>query len=137
MPATSAVVVGLLLLVLAFALAEFITFPATGHRINTAKWPPEVQAILKENPGTPITSEQWKRIDQMLRPYGGTSHGQVPYWSQTVRASWWWFLALPAAAVALLAPTRRALSPVAVGLLTAPSVVALVVGLLLSSSSAS
>ena len=130
--AARAAVLGVLLVAVAFVLAEFFTFPATGHRVNTDAWPPEARAILKENPGVPITSEQWKRIDEALRPYGGAEHGQTPYWSQTVRSSWWWFVLLPLAALALLVVRRLRIAASTVVLVAAPSVVVLLVGVGLS-----
>jgi hypothetical protein len=130
--AASAAVLGLLLVVAAFVLSEFFTFPATGHRVNTDAWPPEARSILKENPGVPITSEQWKRIDKALRPYGGAGYGQVPYWSQTVRASWWWFAVLPVAALGLMIVRRLRIAAATAVLVAAPSVVVLLAGVSLS-----
>jgi hypothetical protein len=127
-----AAVIGVALVLVALLLAEFASFPSTGHRINTAKWPSEAQAILKENPGTPITSEQWRRIEQALRPHGGYNTGQVPYWSQTARASWWWFVLVPAAACAFLAATHRKLSAATVAWLSVPSGIALIAAVFLS-----
>jgi hypothetical protein len=61
-----ALLIGITLVVAALALAEFLTFPKMGHSIDTSKWPIAAQAILTEKPGTPISSEQWKRIDKVL-----------------------------------------------------------------------
>lgn len=94
LPPHYALLLGIALVIAALAVAEFLTFPEAGHRIDTTTWPIAAQAILNETPGTPITSEQWKRIDKVLSGHGDMNYGQRPYWSSTVRASWWWLLFL-------------------------------------------
>ena len=94
------------------------------------------QAILTETPGTPITSDQWKRIDRVLKESGRANDGQRPYWSMTVRASWWWFLLLPLLAVAVLRLSGWRLTPLSSSLLAVPSVITLVVGVALAGSAA-
>lgn len=124
------------LVVAAFLLAEFLSFPQIGHRVDTTKWPAEAQAVLTEKPGTPITSEQWKRIDRLLQEHGDTNFGQRPYWAQTVRASWWWFLLAPLLGIAIIRFRGQQVSPLCVSMLAGPSVAALVVGIALSGSGA-
>lgn len=129
-----ALLTGAALVLVAFALAEFVTFPKTGHRIDTTKWPMQAQVVLREKPGTPISSEQWKRIDMALKEQGDMNYGQRPYWSKTVRASWWWFLFAPLLGVAIVRFRGRRLSPLSVSLLAGPSIIALVAGVALSGS---
>lgn len=131
-----ALLIGAGLVLFGFLLAEFATFPATGHRVDTTQWPVEAQAILREQPGVPISTEQWKRIDSVLRARGDLNYGQRPYWAQTVRASWWWFLLLPGLAVVVTRFRQIDLSAVTAVLLCAPSAIVLLVGLALSGSAA-
>ncbi len=131
-----ALLLGVALVVAALALAEFLTFPEVGHRIDTTRWPIAAQAILKETPGTPITSEQWKRIDKVLKEHGDMNYGQRAYWSSTVSASWWWFLAVPLLAVAVLRFSGWRLAPLSLSLLAVPSVIILVAGVALAGPAA-
>ena len=84
----------------------------------------------------PITSDQWKRIDRVLKENGGPNDGQRPYWSMTVRASWWWFLLVPLLAVAVLLVRGWRLAPLSVSPLTVPSFITLVAGVALAGSAA-
>lgn len=93
--------IGLGLMLLALLLALFATDPKSGFHVNTEVWPQEAQAILKASPGTPITPDQWKHIDLVLKPYGGTSYGQQPLWAQYAQHSWYWFLVLPLVTLAV------------------------------------
>jgi hypothetical protein len=131
-PAHVALIVGAVLVVIAFLLAELVSFPSTGHRIDTAKWPVEAQDILREKPGVPVTPEQWKRIDKVLLQHGGLNHGQQPNWAQTVRASWWWFVALPVVASLLLSAKHRTLALRPTMLVVLPSAAVLLVAVALS-----
>jgi hypothetical protein len=131
-----ALLLGVALVVAALALAEFLTFPEAGHRIDTTRWPIAAQAILKETPGTPITSEQWKRIDKVLKEHGDMNYGQRPYWSNTVSASWWWFLLVPLLAAAVLRFRGWRLAPLSISLLAVPSFIILVAGVALAVSAA-
>jgi len=131
-----ALLLGIALVVAALALAEFLTFPETGHRMDTTRWPIAAQAILQETPGTPVTSEQWKRIDKVLKEHGDMNYGQRPYWSNTVRASWWWFLLVPLMAAAVLRFRGWHLAPLSLSLLTVPSFITLVAGVALAGSAA-
>jgi hypothetical protein len=42
-----------------------------GVRANMEAWPPAAKAIVKERPGEPISTEQWRRIEKALREHGG------------------------------------------------------------------
>src|SRR5262245_25799145 len=66
-----ALVLGVVIALVATAMAGLIFSPATGHRINIAALPAEARAILAEHPGVPITREQWRRVDQVLDRSGG------------------------------------------------------------------
>lgn len=44
-----------------------------GVRVNTEAWPPAARAIVKERPGEPITTEQWRRIERALREHRGSA----------------------------------------------------------------
>jgi len=72
----------------------------------------------------------------VLRTQGDISYGQRPYWAMTVRASWWWFLALPAAALLALRLSRLRFSTVAAALLCASPSAVLLLGLALSRAAA-
>ena len=134
LPPHYALLAGIALVVAAFALAEFLTFPQTGHRIDTTKWPMEAQTILREKPGTPISSEQWKRIDRVLKEYGDMNYAQTPYWSETVRASWWWFFLVPLLAAVTLRFRGRQFTPLSASLLASPCVITLVASVALAGS---
>lgn len=118
----AALLVGLVLLGFSAALAEFVSGPAHGHRINTAELPAEARAILAESPGVPISAEQWHRLDTVMSSHGGWPGGGQLF-AASVRHSWYWFIALPVLAVLLLR-RRAALSSVVVGLLAGPSLFA-------------
>ena len=117
---------GVILLFISMLLAQFITFPSNGHRVNTDAWPEEAQKIIKENPGTPITAEQWKRLYEALRPYEGPDYGQTPNWAQTIMASWWWFAFLPAATLCRLYYRQSKQTITSIALVTTPSLAALI-----------
>ena len=89
---------GLLALLIGALLCELATSPSEGHRIDFEKLPPAAQAIMKEQPGVPISSEQWKRLDKVMAKEGGWPSGKDVF-LRSVRASWYWFLLLPAAGV--------------------------------------
>lgn len=125
---SAAVGVGLLLALAALLFAEFLTFPATGHRLNTEVWPPEAKAILLESPD-PMTPDQWKRLRNALEPYGGPRYGQPPYWAMTATASWWWFVLLPSAALLVLRLRRVRIQVPAAVLVGLPSPLVLIAAL--------
>lgn len=55
-------------------LISFFGFSG-GVRINTDAWPASAKQILKETPGSALSSEQWRRIDRALEAHGGNSSG--------------------------------------------------------------
>jgi hypothetical protein len=54
----NALLLGLFALILGILLCEFLTTPSHGHRINFEELPAPEQAIMKEQTGVPISSEQ-------------------------------------------------------------------------------
>jgi hypothetical protein len=132
---SAALIVGAGLVVLALLFAELVSFPSTGHRIDTTKWPAEAQEILRERPGVPVSPEQWKRIDKVLQHQGSLNHGQSPYWAQTVRASWWWFVAMPVLASLVLSVKQRTLAFRSTMLVVSPSAAVLLAALALAGAS--
>jgi hypothetical protein len=127
LPLIKAVLFGILLALFAAALAEFVSDPALGHRMDASNWPAEARAILAERPLEPLSSEQFQRLRHVL-----TQHGRLPQGSDlfaaSVRHSWYWFIVLP---VAVLATLRRRvrLSLPTVASLVGPSLVLLAFGL--------
>lgn len=119
----NAILLGLLIAVAAALLAELVSGPGHGHRIDVDALPHEAKAILAERPGTPISSEQWQRLDKVMAKSGGWPGGRHVFLA-SVRASWYWFLALPVAAL-LLWRHRTSLSGATVGLVFAPSLLLL------------
>lgn len=119
----NAILLGLFIALAAALLAELVSGPAHGHRIDVDALPQEAKAILAEKPGTPISSEQWRRLDKVMAKSGGWPSGGYVFLA-SVRASWYWFLALPVAAL-LLWWRRAPLSGITVGLVSAPSLLLL------------
>lgn len=134
-PASAAIAVGIFSVLIAFLLAELVTFPSNGHRIDTSKWPTEAQSVLRETPGNPVSPDQWRRINQVLQKHGNMNYGQRPYWAQTVRESWWWFIALPLLATFLVSVKRGKFPFGSTALMVAPSATVLVVALSLTGCS--
>ena len=94
-------VVGLLALFVGALLSVLVTSPVESHRIDFKKLPPATQAISSERAGVPISPEQWKRLDKVMAQHGGwPSDGDV--FLASVRASWYWFLLLPAVGITVL-----------------------------------
>lgn len=94
-----------------------------GVRVHTEAWPPSARAILSEQPGQPISVEQWRRIDKELAAHAGNAK-PTHLLAGEVRQTWFVFLGLALAALLLvrrLSPLRPALAGF---LLTAPSCVA-------------
>ena len=107
---------GVLLALVSAALAEFVSGPQYGHRIDTSALPPPAKAILAESPGTPISTEQWRRLDKVMAQHGGWPGG-TQLFIASIRHSWYWFLLLPVLALAWL--RRRGSVPLPVGALVA------------------
>ena len=129
--AAVACLLGLVVLLLALALAEFATGPQHGHRINTAALPTEAQAILAEKSHAPISAEQWRRLDAVMAEHGGWPQGEHLLVT-SVRHSWYWFMALAALAAVALRVLRPGIGLSALALVSVPSVLALVFSLLAS-----
>jgi hypothetical protein len=70
----SALIAGILVALLAGVVAE-MTIGAQGHRIRFEELPAEAQAVAKEQGLTPISPEQWKRIDEVMERNGGWPNG--------------------------------------------------------------
>lgn len=108
---------GVLLALVSAVLAEFLSGPQYGHRIDTSALPPPAKAILAESPGTPISTEQWRRLDKVMAQHGGGWPGGTQLFNASIRHSWYWFLLLPVLALAWL--RRRDSMPLPVGVLVA------------------
>jgi hypothetical protein len=93
-----ALLIGLLGLFIGAVLCELVTSPSEGHRIDFEKSPPAAQAIAKEQPGAPISPEQWKRLDKVMASEGGWPSGKDVF-LRRVRASWYCFSLIPALGV--------------------------------------
>lgn len=106
---TKAFVVGLLALLVSALLCELVTPPTAGHRIDVRSLPPAARAILAERPGAPVSPEQWKRLDKVMAQQGGWPNGRGVFLA-SVRASWYWFLLLPACGIAVLFIRWRAIA---------------------------
>ena len=115
---------GLIALLIGFLLCEFATGSKDGFRVDPTKFPPAAQAILNESPGVPISPEQWKRLNKILNEQGGLPSGQDIF-LHSVRASWYWFIALPLLGVTLNYIRWRAVSLHEWGLIFAPSLLLL------------
>jgi hypothetical protein len=124
-----ALVFGLIALLMGALLSELVTSPAEGHRIDFTKLPPEAQAISNERPGVPISPEQWKRLDKIMAQHGGwPSGGDILL--NSVRASWYWFLLLPAIGLGVLYMRCRVISLPEAVCISAPSLLLLSVAFL-------
>lgn len=115
-----AVLIGLVALLLGALLSDVLTSPAEGHRLDVKKLPPPAQAILNERPGVPISPEQWKRLDQVMAQHGGWPSGGDLFLA-SVRASWYWFLLLPAVCLGGLFIRWRAVTAAELAAVCAPS----------------
>ncbi|WP_326543928.1 hypothetical protein [Pseudorhodoferax sp.] len=130
---TRSLVLGLIALFLAALLSELATSPSSGSRIDVEKLPPEAQAILKEQPGLPISADQWKRLDQVMARSGGWPKGAAVFWA-SVRSSWYWFLALPLLGLGVLHLRWKAVVPLHTALVLAPSLAFLFLAFTLGSA---
>lgn len=115
---------GLIALFIGCLICEFATDPKDGLRVDTSKFPPAAQAILNERPGIPISTEQWKRLNKILNEQGGLLSGQDIF-LHSVRASWYWFIALTLLGVGLTYLRWRAVRLPEWGLVFAPSLLLL------------
>lgn len=124
--AFKAVLCGFVLVLIAVALAEFVSGSAHGYGIDTAALPEEARAILAERPLEPISTEQWRRLDKVMTQHGGWPGGQDLF-AASVRHSWYWFIVLPAVAFGLIRRRARLSLPVAASL-AGPSLLVLAFG---------
>jgi hypothetical protein len=119
-----ALIVGLVVFFIGCLLCVLATGPQDGFGVDTSKFPPAAQAILKERPGVPISPEQWKRLNKVLDEQGGWPSDQDTFFHY-VRASWYWFIALPLLGVGLTYMRWRAVRLPEWGLICAPSLMML------------
>ena len=98
-------------------ISTIIAFFASsgGVSTNTEAWPASAKVILQESPGTPITSEQWKRIDKALAadPNNAKSSHLL---AGEVRNMWFVFVALSVLALLL---AHRLWKPLSISTATA------------------
>lgn len=121
-------IAGLVIALAGLLLAELFSSPEHGHRINTAALPMEARSIRSEQPGTPITSEQWRRLDRVMAKHGGWPSGGLVL-AASIRHSWFWFLLLPAVTLGALFIRRRAPSVAVALLIAGPSLLLVAFGL--------
>ena len=124
-PVVKAALIGIGVLFISTIIAFFAS--SGGVATNTEAWPARAKAILKESPGTPITSEQWKRIDKELSadPNNAKSSHLL---AGEVRNTWFVFVALSVLALLLahrlwkplsISTTTAVLAPTTIVLLAA------------------
>ncbi len=105
----------------AIAALIFATLSSgSGVRLNTDAWPPSAKAILIEQPGQPISIEQWRRIETALDDAGNNSTPSHLIAAEVRRT---WPVVLVAAAIALFI-ARWFIKPItfaATSVLLAPS----------------
>jgi hypothetical protein len=114
----------MLALLLGTLISELMTSPTEGHRIDFTKLPAAAKAISTERPGVPISPDQWKRLDAVMARHGGwPSGGELILAS--MRASWYLFLLLPSAGIAVILTKWRAVTLWEVAGVCLPSLLAL------------
>lgn len=124
-----ALFMGLLALVLALVLCEFVTM-SMGHKLDFSKIPAEAKAVVAESPGTPLTKDQWARIDKIMLRDGGWPSYQTLF-LESVEKGWHWFFLMPAVAVCLWIASKKKFVIVEVVLLSFPSILFLIVVVLI------
>ena len=127
--AMTALLVGLVALVVALALGEFVSSPSIGHKLDVSMMPSEGRAILSETPGVPLSKEQWARLDEIVARHGGWPSGPRMVF-QSVQASWYWLVVIPVVALVILRGRWKTMELVEIFLIACPSVFLLVVVLL-------
>ena len=117
-----AALLGIGLLFVSMIIASFSA--RGGVSTNSEAWPASAKAILKEFPGTPITSEQWKRIEKELSadPNNAKSSHLL---AGEVRKTWFVFVALSLLALLLVHYLWKPLSIGTATALLVPTTVAL------------
>lgn len=115
---------GIAVLVMAITAAELITGPSLGHQIDTNALPPQAMAILAEELGTPVSTEQWRRIDKVMLQHGGWPEGSQLL-VKSIRRSWYWFILLPFAAIGAVRLKQGKLTIPVAALLASPSLLTL------------
>lgn len=116
--------IGICVLLITAIIAFFVS--QDGVSVNTEAWPATAKAIVEEHPGTPISADQWTRIEKALREHEGNSHPSHLLAAE-VRKAWYIFLLVPALALAM---ARRTWPPLTLPLgiaISAPNVIAILV----------
>jgi hypothetical protein len=119
-----ATVLGLALLFISIVIAFFTS--TNGVAVNTNAWPAKAKAILNESPGTPITSNQWKRVNRELAADPNRSKFSHLFAAE-VRSTWFVFLALSVVGLVLAHMLWRPLSVGTAAAVLAPTFVALLI----------
>jgi hypothetical protein len=114
-----ALVVGVFVALVGAFIAELLSNPL-GHRVDTTALPAEARAILTEHPGVPITTEQWRRLDQVMARSGGWPSGGSVF-SASIRGGWYWMIATLVLALAVLRLSWRGLPPLVLVAASSPS----------------
>lgn len=123
-PLIVAMFIGVAILVVAIAAAELLAGPRQGHRIDTNALPPQAKAILAEQPGTPISTEQWSRLDKVMLQHGGWPGGSQLLVA-SIRHSWYWFVLLPLVAIGAVRLKQGKWAIPVAALLASPSLLSL------------
>lgn len=114
------ITMGFIAVFAAALLCELTTSPSSGHRIDLGKLPPEAQAILKEQPGMPISVDQWNRLDKVVARSGGWPSGAKVFLA-SVRQSWYWFVILPLLGLGILFIRWKEVTILHVSIIFSPS----------------
>lgn len=91
---TYAIVAGLIALIAALFLAEFVTYPEFGFKVDSSKWSEEAKSIRYEAYPQPMTQEQWRRLNKVLARDGQLETMWVLTRKSTLY-SWYWYLLVP------------------------------------------
>jgi hypothetical protein len=122
-PAVKAALFGIGVVFISAVISFFAS--SDGVSINTQAWPPSAKAILNESPSTPLTPEQWKRIDRELAADPNQAKPSHLIAGE-IRNTWFIFVAL---SVLSLLVAHRLWKPLSFGTATAllaPTVIVLV-----------
>jgi hypothetical protein len=115
----TALITGLLLVLLAGLIAE-VALGGRGHRIRFDQLPSEAQKIAIEQHPNPVSPQQWKRMNEVMKRHGGWPSGRDMV-HVTVRKAWLLFVLLPAGVLLLMRWKGVALRPANSVALLAPS----------------
>jgi len=123
-PLIVALFIGIAVLGVAIAAAELLSVSRQSHRIDANVLPPQAKAILAEQTGTPISTEQWRRLDKVMLQHGGWPEGSQLLVA-SIRRSWYWFVLLPLAAIGTVRLKQGKLTVQVAALLASPSLLSL------------